>query len=225
MRLFAKRMLTRAGGMLTPTATKKLRRAAEQLEIGRWIYAAGYRPLHWMRSREELWQLLATKVANERVLYLEFGVWQGDSINYWSKLLKHPEARLHGFDSFEGLPEHWHTDKPKGSFDTGGAIPEVKDSRVEFFKGWFQETLPGYVPPPHERLIVNIDVDIYSSAAYVLNTLIPYISVGTFIYFDEFDYVEHELRAFDEFRSRGTMKFSLYGADPMFRAVVFERVS
>ena len=30
--------------------------------------------------------------ANEKVLYLEIGAWQGGSIIYWSKLLKHPET-------------------------------------------------------------------------------------------------------------------------------------
>ena len=104
MRGFVKKMLTRAGGMLTPSETKKLRRAAEQIEIGRWVSAAGYKPSNWGRSREDLWKLVAARVTNEKVLYLEFGVWMGGSIRFWSKLLKHPELRLQGFDSFEGLP-------------------------------------------------------------------------------------------------------------------------
>ena len=35
---------------------------------------------------------MAGHVANEKVLYLENGAWQGGSIIYWSKLLKHPET-------------------------------------------------------------------------------------------------------------------------------------
>ena len=36
-----------------------------------------------------------------------------------------------------------------------GAAPVIEDSRVSFFKGWFAETLPQYILPPHERLFVR----------------------------------------------------------------------
>jgi Macrocin-O-methyltransferase (TylF) len=165
------------------------------------------------------------KWGTKKFLYLEFGVYQGAAIRYWSKLLKHPEARLQGFDSFEGLPEHWHAAMPKGFFDVEGKVPVVDDTRVQFFKGWFNETLPGHIFPPHNQLIVNIDCDLYSSSAYVLDELTPLIGIGTFLYFDEFCYVDHELRAFDEFRTRTKMKFSLFSASRPFLSVVFRRVS
>jgi hypothetical protein len=49
------------------------------------------------------------------------------------------------------------------------------DDRVAFFKGWFSETLPDYVPPPHKQLFVNLDADLYSSTKTVLEFLKPHI--------------------------------------------------
>jgi O-methyltransferase len=62
-------------------------------------------------------------------LYLEFGVWKGYSIRCWSRLLKHPQSMLHGFDSFEDLPENWTAFYREGSFSEAGQIPEVSDNR------------------------------------------------------------------------------------------------
>jgi hypothetical protein len=225
MRALTKTMLTRVGTLLPQSVTKEFRRAADQIEVGRWMKAAGYAPSHMVTKREEVWNLVATQVADQKALYLEFGVHEGGSILHWSKLLKHPEARLQGFDSFEGLPEHWRPDKPKGAFDVGGRIPVIDDARVEFFKGWFDQTLPEHVFPPHDRLIVNIDVDLYSSAVVVLSALKPIIQVGSYLYFDEFDFPDHELRAFDEFLAGSKMRFALLASSPGFRNVAFQRVS
>ena len=41
---------------------------------------------------------------NSDNLYIEFGVFSGTSINYFSKNLK---KKIYGFDSFEGLKEDW----------------------------------------------------------------------------------------------------------------------
>ena len=124
----------------------------------------------------------------------------------------HPEAKLHGFDSFGGLPEAggpWE----KGDFDTSGEIPRIDDSRVRFFNGWFNDVLPTYSVPEHEVLVVNMDADLYSSTIYVLRQLRPYFRPGTFIYFDEISQVEHEARAFEEFLTESGFKFESFAAD------------
>jgi len=63
-------------------------------------------------------------------------VFKGDSMRYWSGMLNHHETRLHGFDSFQGLPEDFDVYGPyiKGAFDVNGEVPHIEDSRVEFIK-------------------------------------------------------------------------------------------
>jgi hypothetical protein len=173
---------------------------------------------------EGLFDLVSREIGDKKVLYLEFGVWKGETTLYWSKLLSNPESKLHGFDSFEGLPEDWNQKYPKGSFSTSGAIPVIDDSRVQFFKGWFDESLPAYKIPEHEVLVLNLDADLYSSTIFVLNHLSPWIVPGTYLYFDEFADTQNELKAFDEFSSNNKQKFVLRGATRSLCNVLFQCV-
>jgi hypothetical protein len=50
-----------------------------------------------------------------------------------------------------------------------GATSE--DPRLKFFKGWFEETLPGHSVPDHDVMFVNFDADLYSSTKTVLGFL------------------------------------------------------
>lgn len=146
---------------------------------------------------------MADAVGNRPVLYLEFGVNQGESISFWSTLLTHPDSRLHGFDSFEGLPETFDERQRlvKGAFAQGGKVPAISDSRVSFHKGWFSETLPAFVIPPHEQLVIVMDADLYSSTVFVLRHLDSWITPGTYIYFDDLVILGHETQAIDEYLS------------------------
>jgi hypothetical protein len=171
-----------------------------------------------------VWDVVASRLRDRQVLYLEFGVAYGNSMRYWSRELKHPGSILHGFDSFEGLPEEggsW----TKGQFSTDGRIPQTDDPRVRFFKGWFHEVLPTYSLPLPETLVINMDADLYSSTIYVLRHLRPHIKPGTFIYFDEFNHVEHEPRAFDEFMAESGLKFGVVCADKSMAFVFFECIA
>jgi len=172
-------------------------------------------------SREEVWAAMIGKLRDQKVLYMEFGVAEGGSIRYWSRELKHPTSTFHGFDSFEGLPETagpWH----KGQFDASGRVPIIDDSRVSLFKGWFDQVLPNYHLPAHDVLVINMDADLYSSTIYVLNYLRPQIKPGTLIYFDEMNHLDQELRAFDEFTSRNSIKVRPFCADRTLAHVSFE---
>src|SRR5712664_1752380 len=219
-----KYVLTRFGVFLSARAVYNLNASINYLEVGRWMRAKGYDTSRRFPRREELFDLVGKQIGNRAVLYLEFGVFQGQATRYWSKLLLNPNSKLHGFDSFEGLPENWLPNVHKGHFATEGAIPQIDDNRVEFFKGWFDETLPKYKCPLHEVLVINLDADLYSSTICVLKALQTNIVPGTYIYFDEFHHREHELRAFDEFINETGMKFSLVGATRGLQRVVFSRV-
>lgn len=65
--------------------------------------------------------------------YLEFGVFQGETILYWADKKKEPQSRFYGFDTFTGLPERWRRDFDKGHFDVAGKTPDTIDKRVTFF--------------------------------------------------------------------------------------------
>jgi hypothetical protein len=195
---------------------------AETLEMGRWLSSSGYICKSYAPNRGALFEAVARQIENKVVLYLEFGVWRGESMKAWSALLKNSESSLHGFDSFVGLPEDWIPGIQKGHFSTDGNAPTLADPRVRFYKGWFHETLPGYVLPPHDVMVVNVDSDLYLPARYVLDFLAPQIRQGDFMYFDEFHIPHDEVRAFREFTRNTGLVFSLFGATKGFAGAVFK---
>eukprot|EP00434_Breviolum_minutum_P011270 symbB.v1.2.009942.t2/scaffold642.1/size177528/5 len=121
-----------------------------------------------------------------RGLYLEFGVYQGESLNFMARLLKaaRPPVKLYGFDSFQGLPAAWRNSHIPGALSFGANSfateqPMVEEN-VRLIAGWFNETIPAFVAgleaasdePPYIRLL-HIDCDMYSSAKEVLFGKLP----------------------------------------------------
>jgi hypothetical protein len=222
-----KQLLTFVGSQLSEHTLHQLQMVINYMKLGRWMYQHNFRFNRRVRDRNDVFAAVAERVRDRRVLYLEFGVFQGASMRYWSCELKHPDAKLHGFDSFEGLPEDLDINGPykKGTFSVKGAVPVIDDARVHFFKGWFNEVLPAYSVPEHDVLVVNMDADLYSSTTYVLHYLRPWIRPGTFIYFDDMSRPEHEPKAFDEFMKESGLKFSPVCADQPLNCAFFECVS
>ena len=216
-----KHLFTRIGARLAPQNVQRIQAMVNYLKIGQWMQAHGFAFPLLVESRDEIWAAVVKQVCDRRVLYLEFGVAEGETMSYWSQALKHPEAMLHGFDSFEGLPESdgpWH----KGQFSTGGRVPQVDDPRVRFFKGWFDRALPTYSVPAHDVLVINMDADLYSSTIFVLRWLRPHIRPGTFIYFDDLFCLEQELRAFGDFLAESGLKFKPVAAERTLVRAAFE---
>src|SRR5579863_158783 len=225
---FFRYCLTRMGVLMGPGQIGNLKGSLRYLELGSLLRQIGY-PVEtvgkWAARREDLWDLVGAEVGEREVLYMEFGVFEGYATGHWSKLLTNPRSKIHGFDSFEGLPEAWVESKrvmDKGHFSTGGAIPQIDDPRVQFFKGWFDQTLATYDVPEHDVLIINFDADLYSSTKCVFDKMGPHIKPGSYLYFDEFNDPQHELKAFMEFRAASRYRFVLRGATPLLRQVVFE---
>ena len=222
---FVKYWLTCTGRLVPSRVIYNLDAAVNYLEVGRWMRAHGYDTTRRVERREQLFDIVAVQVAQRDVLYMEFGVFKGATTRYWSKLLRNPSSKLHGFDSFEGLPENWLPQRPKGHFSLQGQAPQIDDPRVRFFPGWFEQTLLGYIFPAHDILVLNFDADLYASTIFVLNTVERQIGPGTYIYFDEFNHRSHELRAFSEFTERTGMKWSLLGASRCLDHVLFQRIA
>jgi hypothetical protein len=201
-----KRFLTVLGRYLPGSLVRGLAAANNYVLLGRWMHEHGFHFSELAPDREAVFESVTRTVKDKRVLYLEFGVYLGDSMRYWSRSLTNPESRLHGFDSFEGLPESggpWG----KGQFDTNGSVPDIADPRVRFYKGWFEQVLPTYTLPDHDVLVVTLDADLYSSTIYVLRHLRPYMRPGTFVYFDDLSAIEHEPRAIHDFLEESALRW------------------
>lgn len=212
------------GARMPARGVHRLTAAVNYVNTGHWMRAHGADGIRRFWHREEVFDVAAREVRGERVLYMEFGVWEGAAMRWWSSALTHPEAILTGFDSFEGLPHTWTLKIGKGHFDKAGRVPDIADPRVTFVPGWFNETLPKYQwPDGYDRLIAVVDADLYTSTVDVLNFLEPHLKVGSFLFFDEFNHAADEQRAFDEFLERTGMSFQLRAATIEFGRVLFER--
>jgi tetratricopeptide (TPR) repeat protein len=131
-------------------------------------------------------------------LVLEFGVRHGNTIRQIASIAS---GEIHGFDSFEGLPEAWH-EEAKGSYSTRGIMPEVPD-KVKLYRGWFEDTLPLFLKTHTGPVrLLHIDCDMYHSTKTVLDLLSQQIVPGTVIIFDEYignlNWREDEFKAFQE---------------------------
>lgn len=217
--------LTRVGIFFPRILIQCMDSTLHYLEAGRWMRAHGFTKFARVSRRDEIFQWVAERHGESKLLYLEFGVHQGATIKAFAKILKSSSAILHGFDSFVGLPERWNSYNKRGHFSTDGQIPQISDRRVSFFKGWFHETLKSYTLPEHDLLFINIDCDLYSSSSQVLSSLMPHIRLGTLLYFDEFYDRNHELKAFEEFLEVSGYKFECLLSTKALASVLFRRIS
>lgn len=146
-------------------------------------------------------------------LALEFGVASGRTLKMIAQNLP-----VVGFDSFEGLPEDWREEFPKGAFACD--VPNVPGA--EIVVGWFDVSVPKWIAENKDRLedlsLVHIDCDLYSSTKTVLNNLRPYLKSGVLVVFDEYhgypgaEY--HEELAWKEFTSQNGIKWEVVGTGP-----------
>ncbi len=159
-------------------------------------------PCRQCDGRAEMYQFIHSSVIQQGPIdFLEFGVFQGDSMREWTSMNRDPQSRFYGFDSFEGLPETWRTKQEKGHFNVGGTIPEIVDARVKFIKGWFDKTVPDFARnfTPRARLVLHLDADLYSSTLIPLIYFSPFLQKGSLLVFDEFYDRNHEFKAFHDF--------------------------
>ena len=158
-------------------------------------------------------------------LFLEFGTYKGESINFCSSLM--PEVKFYGFDTFEGLSESFSIWK-KGRFDIKGKLPKVNDN-VSLIKGYFNETLPKFLEEHKEKAaFIHIDCDLYSSTKTVFDNIYDRIVPNTVIQFDEYynypGWRNHEFKAFQEFCKKYSVEYEYIGISHMQVAVVIKSI-
>ena len=192
--------------------------------------SADFARIHFTRAmifdkREDLWDFCIEKIdfKSKKLIFAEFGVFNGDSINYFAK--KSPTSVLYGFDSFEGLEEDWHGFRLlRNSLSMSGVMPKCAGN-VELIKGWFVDTVPSFLDRINGQQInvLHMDADTYTPTTFVLDMLKDNLSSGTIIIFDEFfgytNYQNHEFKAWLEFVDRNGIKFNYLGYTQMQVAV------
>lgn len=162
------------------------------------------------KHRVALYRAVLGQIRYADGLHLEFGVYKGDSINKFAELL--PHVTWHGFDSFVGLPETWTLGAKTGAFNVDGKLPPVRDN-VRLIRGFFEETLPGFVARHRGSKIalLHVDCDLYSSTKTVLEALADMLAPGTIIVFDELinypGWQDGEFKAFSEFVAERSLPF------------------
>lgn len=116
---------------------------------------------------------------------LEFGIFKGWTGNHISSVVK-PKL-VHGFDSFNGLPEPWDQGNNRVEQDRFKmSEPPKMHPNYKMWIGLFAETIPWWKEEytgPIEFL--HIDSDLYSSCVTVLEELNSQIVPGTVIVFDD----------------------------------------
>ena len=148
---------------------------------------------------------------NKEFYYLEFGVWKGESANFFSRYVK----KLYAFDSFQGLEEDWiGTYATKGEFNLNKKIPKL-NSNIETVIGMVEETLDIFLKKHNPKVkFIHMDMDTYKPTKFVLKKLKPYLVKDAIILFDEyFNYVgwkSGEFKAFNEVFKKGEYQYQAF---------------
>ena len=160
----------------------------------------------------------AIKKFDKESLFLEFGVFKGDSINLFAKNLKKINAEIFGFDSFKGLKDEWMTEEfnPPGTFDLKGNKPKV-ESNVKLIDGWVEETTKNFLSKNSKKIaFIHFDLDTYESTSFVLKSIKNNLQPGTIILFDEFygfpNWEKYEYKAFKEEIGENKFKYIAFGS-------------
>ncbi len=130
--------------------------------------------------------------------YLEFGVYKGDSANFFAKKVK----KIYAFDSFQGLRSDWEGALPKGTFNLNKKIPKLKRNVIPVV-GWAEDTIENFLITNSPKInFVHFDMDLYDSTKFTLKVIKPYLTKGAVLLFDEYfnfiNWKEGEYKAFTE---------------------------
>ena len=143
-------------------------------------------------------------------LFLEFGVGRGKSMRW---IATETERTVHGFDSFEGIPEYWNGN-PAGTF-ARSKLPKVPDN-VELHVGLFDQSIDEFAANYHEPIaFLHVDCDLYSSTRTVFDRLGDRLQPDAIVLFDEYfnfpRWQDCEFRAFQEFVAEQRVAYEYIG--------------
>ena len=170
------------------------------------------------RKSPEIWTYAMSMISKDGSL-LEFGVFKGTSINYFSSITarKNDTRTFYGFDSFDGLQEDWSGHfRPAASYSLESKLPPVNDN-VTLIKGMVQDTLTPFLEKYDVKDIafLHVDTDTYTPCKYILENTVHLWRPGTIILFDELigypGWKEHEFKAWQELLATRSIEFDYIG--------------
>ena len=174
-----------------------------------------------MASRAVFWRnmLIADARRHVKGCVVECGVWRGGISAGMAEVLG-PGREYFLFDSFEGLPPakeldgtealRWQQDTESEAYYDNCRAPiefaerAMRLSRVPKYtivKGWFEETLPSFVPP-EPIAILRIDGDWYDSTMTALESLFKYVAPQGVVIVDDYYAWDGCSRAVHDFLSK-----------------------
>jgi O-methyltransferase len=195
--------IVRVGGRLAGLfLTRENKAAIQDWLINRFrIKVAWQSPGLEACMRDAIVWLAEKEPAGEIGDYLEFGVYQGNTLIAMHRVQeKTPQAagmRLFGFDSFQGLPPEaaeegvWSPGQYRCEREfTESRLAEagVKKERVKLVEGFFADSLTPTLPFElgiQRAGIVMVDCDLYSSSREALEFCRPLLGERTVILFDD----------------------------------------
>jgi len=117
---------------------------------------------------------------------IECGTYKGGSASNLSLACKMAGKKLLLFDSFEGLPQNDWYDRGEFAGNTDEVMKNIKKygdiACCEFYKGWFEETLPSLNRP---IMLAWLDVDLPESLHTCVLNIWRNLVDGGYIFIDE----------------------------------------
>ena len=162
---------------------------------------------------------LCSKLGTAPGCVVECGVWRGGMSAGMVQVLG-ADRQYFLFDSFEGLPPAredldgasavaWQSDKTSPAYynncsaaeeEAAAAMKISGAAAFSLIKGWFNETLPGFIPPS-QIAVLRLDGDWYDSTRACLENLYPHVAPGGLVIIDDYYNWDGCARAVNEFVS------------------------
>jgi O-methyltransferase len=174
-----------------------------------------------MAPRRVFWSnmLVVDERRHVRGCVVECGVWRGGMTAGMAEVLG-PEREYFLFDSFEGLPPATERDGERARrwqrgtqsdvyYENCRAPAEFAERAMELagvprfklMKGWFENTLPAFVPPC-PIAVLRLDGDWYESTSIALECLFKHLAPGGIAILDDYLAWEGCSRAVHDFLSK-----------------------
>jgi len=185
-------------------------------------------PFTCIGKARQLCLLKAIQTVHEESItgsFVECGVWKCGAVGLMALADDSlgGTRKVHGFDSFEGLPDPTEEDGKsaigwKGALkihhsDAVDNLRKMGAARVSLHQGFFKDSLPLVKDQLGRISILRLDGDWYSSTMTILNELYDQVSPGGFIIVDDYGHWEGCKKATDEFRKMRSIETRLQQTD------------